>query len=460
VAKSLVRRTDFGRYALHELLRQYAAERLAASPTEERDARERHARHYARMLIERQAALMRPEFAVARDELRAEMDNLRAAAEWVLTEDDEHAAAPVLQAFYTFLWMHSWFEGGETLGLLERTASFDPDDPISASDVALTVAMDRVAIIARLGYDPAAEERATRCLPVLRARNLDRELAGCLSALGIMATYRDLYPEAVVLSDEGARIARAIGDGLTESGALMDLGFARLLQGDLEAAREAFEAAHAVSEKLGNPILRAYATSKLGLLADAEERFSDAMRLHMEANELFAGVGDMGGVGYALSRASLSAYGMAEYEEALRLGRAGYEAFSQVNHRWGEITALCRIGFAALGVGDADEADRSFCAALEQAHDSAAISLELLALSGVGAALREKDEREQAAKVLTFALNHEQLPPSYGVAARPALKAVEAELSSEQLAAVRLEVAATSLEDLISQALEPNSPVA
>jgi len=155
--------------------------------------------------------------------------------------------------------------------------------------------MDRVAIGARLGCDPEAEELAARCLPVLRARNLERELAGCLCALRIMAVYRDVFPEAVAFLEEGTKIAKVIGDECTESGGLMDLSFARLLMDDLEAARDAFTAAHALSEKLGNPLLRAYATSKLGLLADAEERFGDALRLHMEANDLFASVGDPGG---------------------------------------------------------------------------------------------------------------------------------------------------------------------
>jgi ATP/maltotriose-dependent transcriptional regulator MalT len=178
------------------------------------------------------------------------------------------------------------------------------------------------------------------------------------------------------------------------------------------------------------------------------------MRLHMEANELFGGVGDVGGAGYALSRASLSAYGTGEYEEALRLGRAGYEAFSEVNHRWGTTAALCRIGFAALALGDGDEAQRTFRAALERAHAAAAISLELLALSGVGAVLRETGEREQAATMLTFALGHEQLPPSYSIAARPALEALEVELTPDQLAAARLAAAGTSLEDLVTRGLE------
>jgi predicted ATPase/class 3 adenylate cyclase len=456
VVKSLVRRPDFGRFELHELLRQYAAEQLRLSPGEEASARERHAHHYAAMLLQRQTALTGPKFTVARDELRGELDNLRAAAEWSMEEDDESAALQVLDAVYTFLWMHSWFDGGETLERLARAAGFDAGDPGSAGAPALAAAICRIALGARLGYDPEAEELATRCLPVLRERKLERELARCLCALGIMAVYRDVFPQAVAVLEEGTEIARAIGDGITEAGGLMDLGFARLLLDDLEGAREAFEAANVVSDQLGNPFLRAYATSKLGLLADAEERFGDARRLHMEANELFASIGEVAGMGYALSRASLSAFGLGDYSEALRLARAGYEAFSESNHRWGLITALCRIGFAALALGDGAEARVCFGDALEGAHDSEAVSLELLALSGIGACLAEEPtEQERAAAILTFVMGHEQLPPSYAFAARPVLDRLEAELPLERLAAAREVAADTTLEELGQAALQP-----
>jgi predicted ATPase/class 3 adenylate cyclase len=456
VAKSLLRRPDFGRFELHELLRQYAAEHLRASPAEEADACERHARHYAAMLSERQTALMGPELAVARDELRGELDNLRAAAEWIVAEPDERAALEVLEAFYTFLWMHAWYEGAETLERLERTAGFDADDPASASAVALAAAMYRITIGARLGYDPAAEELATRCVPILRARNMERELANCLCSLGMWGVYRDVYAEAAAFSAEGAELARASGDGIAESGGLMDLGFARLLMDDLEAAREAFNAADVVSVRLGNPILRAYATSKLGLLADAEERFGDALRFHLEAHDLFASVGEAAGLGYALTRASLSAFGLGDYPEALRLGRAGYEAFSESNHRWGLITALCRIGFATLALGDNAKAREHFGEALERAHEAQSVSLELLALSGIGACLAEDPaERERAAVILISALGHEQLPASYAYAARPALDRLEAELPPDHLDSARDAAAVASIEDLVTRALEP-----
>jgi ATP/maltotriose-dependent transcriptional regulator MalT len=142
-----------------------------------------------------------------------------------------------------------------------------------------------------------------------------------------------------------------------------------------------------------------------------------------------------------------------DFEEALRLGRAGYEAFSEVNHRWGTTTALCRIGFAALALGDAGEAADRFRLALERAPAAEAISLQLLALSGIGAVLAETGEREQAAPMLMFALGHEQLPPSYSFAARPALVALEENLSEVQLAAARAAATDATLADFAEQAL-------
>jgi predicted ATPase/tetratricopeptide (TPR) repeat protein len=457
VSKSLVRRPDFGRYELHELLRQYAAEKLAdGSPDGLASTRERHARHYLGALAERRGALVGRGVVQARDELRREVDNLRVAAEWAVLRWGKGEARGVLAGLNEFFFAHSWFDGAETFERLVSVAGetsgqaggLDLSSPVTLAAVAY-----RTALGSALGYDEELERLALECLPRLREQGMTWELGSCLLALGTNGCYRDVYPEAADYLEEAVAMARSADDGLEEVAALSWLGFVQLLLDDLKWARASFEASHAKAADLGNPQLLAYAISKLGILADAEERYADAMRLHKEANELFGGVGDVGGAGYALSRASLSAYGMEEYEEALRLGRAGHEAFSEVNHRWGMIAALCRIGFAALALGDVDEAQRTFRAALEQAHASAAISLELLALSGIGAVLGETGERERAATLLTFALGHEQLPPAYGFAARPALDELEAQLPPERLAAARDVAAEARLDDLVDQAL-------
>jgi hypothetical protein len=69
--------------------------------------------------------------------------------------------------------------------------------------------------------------------------------------------------------------------------------------------------------------------------------------------------------------------------------------------------------------------------------------------SGIGACLAEDPaEQERAAVILTFAMGHEQLPPSYAFAARPALDRLEAELPQEGLTDAREAAAATTLEEL------------
>ena len=76
MSKSLVRRAGLGRFELHELIRQYAAERLAAEQAELADARESHARFYIGMLADRADVLLGEDMMEARDELRVEIDNL------------------------------------------------------------------------------------------------------------------------------------------------------------------------------------------------------------------------------------------------------------------------------------------------------------------------------------------------------------------------------------------------
>ena len=178
----------------------------------------------------------------------------------------------------------------------------------------------------------------------------------------------------------------------------------------------------------------------------------------MEAQHLFASVGEVGERLHAqpgeLERVRT---GRLLRGLAARTGRP--RSLLRGQPPLGDIATLCRIGFAALALGDGAEARERFGEALERAHASQAISLELLALSGIGACLAEDPaEQERAAVILTFATSHEQLPPSYAFAARPALDRLQAELPPEQLAAAREAAAAATLEELERTATYPSDP--
>jgi len=455
VSKSLVRRLELGRYELHELLRQYVADRLAEDPDEQAEVRERHARFYVDRLIDRRPVLTGPQMSEARDELRGDIPNLGSAAEWAATQWSEDNARSAFGALSELYLAHSWPQGLETFEHLAELLGYSPAttlDAQTASSVLLSALAGQVCFAASVGYDEAQDALARACAPELRARGLTAELGTCLLALGTNACYVDDFPEAVTLLEESAEVCRSVGDRWNEAAALSWLGFVRLLQDELEAARRSFETMHTVALEMGQPLMLAFALSKLGLLQDASGDYAEAMRLHTEANGCFEAVGDRGGAGYALSRASVSAYCLGDYEEALRLGGAGHNAFADVNHRWGMIGAACRVGFALVALGDSDGARERLRWALEQAQATEAKSLALLALSGVGVLLAREGEQSRAVELLMFVFGYPGFPPFYFITSRPELARLEAELAPEELDAAQETAEVADFEAVVAAA--------
>ncbi len=159
----------------------------------------------------------------ARDELRGELDNLRVAAEWVLAHWARTRRAEVLAGLNEFFFAHSWFDGAETFERLAAVAGFDAGDPATCEPVALAAATYSLASGARSATTRSSTSSPLDCLPVLRARNMTRELAVVPAApWASMACYRDVYPEARgATSKKLSRRSRArSATGSTESPAL------------------------------------------------------------------------------------------------------------------------------------------------------------------------------------------------------------------------------------------------
>src|SRR5262249_6214111 len=88
IDKSLLRRTadtnGTPRYMMHELVRQYAAARLAEEAGEPGRTQARHASYYAGLLHERLSALRGAGRPAAWAEISPDMDNVRLLWEWAL----------------------------------------------------------------------------------------------------------------------------------------------------------------------------------------------------------------------------------------------------------------------------------------------------------------------------------------------------------------------------------------
>lgn len=102
VNKSFLHHQLPGRYEIHELMRQYAVEKLAASPGEKETVQRRHSDYYSRFLdrsVARWHRDYRPEIMA---HIAIEIDNLRQGWQWALVRQDTTVLLPYTENLWPF----------------------------------------------------------------------------------------------------------------------------------------------------------------------------------------------------------------------------------------------------------------------------------------------------------------------------------------------------------------------
>ena len=84
VVKTLVRREPDGRYQIHELLRQFGAEKLAESSAHKDAAHHAHGVYFMRFLANRRHLLRGPRQLETAQEIGSELENVRKAWQWTV----------------------------------------------------------------------------------------------------------------------------------------------------------------------------------------------------------------------------------------------------------------------------------------------------------------------------------------------------------------------------------------
>lgn len=115
VDKSLLRISASGRYDLHELLRQYGAERLDELDEAVKETCDCHCTYYAYFMEKQWPRLRGAEIKAALQDINVELDNVRAAWSWAAN----HHKAAAIEAMYRSLWFFygvgSRYQEGEQL---------------------------------------------------------------------------------------------------------------------------------------------------------------------------------------------------------------------------------------------------------------------------------------------------------------------------------------------------------
>ncbi len=323
--KSLVRRSDAGRFELHELLRQYAHEKL--SEAGETEAVHRwHRDWFLRLAEEAELGLQGREQLNWLRRLEAERGNVRAALEWCMQTREAEPALRLAACMAGFWWRRSYLT--EAREWLDRVLALGAGAPASTRWKALFWAG---LIRGDLGDRKQALALAEQSLSLSRQAGDPLGLAYSIALMGYQTHFAGDHERAEALLEQSLIRFREIGHQWGSAWTLLFLADARMRQGKIEVAAALWEDCLVLSRELGDVWCIAFALGGLGDTARMQGDYRRAAELLREGLSLQLEHGNRMDATFALEALAILAAAQQQPRKAARLWGAAEALRKAIN---------------------------------------------------------------------------------------------------------------------------------
>lgn len=409
VDKSLLRWEPNGRYQMHALLRQHAAEQLDRWPQLRDATHERHSKFYANLLAQRRADLHRGRQREALAELNREWDNIRAAWTWAAGHRDLEKlrqAAETLAIYYDF--RGRYLEGLRVLqSAVDALQEEEQTERVEATLAVLVSVLGGLLIrLGRLDETDDVTERSQTLLERTGQSGTVSYHTDPIIGKGIVASIRGDYEAVQRFGTQALRKAQNLEQPLRQQAAHYLLARAALQQGELHLAETHIKQAYELGRQLGDRWFLAYSHTELGNLACMQGRYEQARNHFQESYYIRKEFEDPEGMAAALSHLGKVALLQEEVAQAQQLYEQALSISREISNYGGQATALSGLGSVALAQEDYAAAQRSLNQALHIARQHRFISLLLDIFVDAGRLLVQSGQKERGLQLLVVALHH------------------------------------------------------
>jgi predicted ATPase/DNA-binding SARP family transcriptional activator len=438
--KSILQRHPSGRFEIHNLMRQYAEEKLAEISEEMNAAQDRHCSFFADFVVSQAGPMRGGGQKEAVQAIEAEIENIRQGWYWSLKHWRISEIEKYLDGLFVFYELRGWFQEGEkAFGLFrELVPDVIPVSPTSSPAEQRIVAKQLArqgGFAISLGDYEKAGNLFDESLSLFRRLEDEGEIAFCLYHLGDMTRMMGDYDEAKRLLKESIVVCKRIGERRKLARALNMMGIVTATQGGYSNASQLFQASIDRLKEIDDLWGIAKALNNLGIITYYYEQYSEANFLYQESLQINQEIGDRHGVGISLNNLGLIAHEEGDYPEAIRLHQESLEIFSNIGYSLGAGISLNDLGRVALAMEENHRAETYFLKALETAISLQAEPLTLSVLNGIAALRMDMGDQSSALTLLTWVSRHPACDQETKTNAELLIERLETELSPNEIAA-------------------------
>ena len=311
-----------GRLHLLETIRDYALERLKENGAYE-VTRRVHAEYYLRLVEEAEPHLKDEQQATWLEKLEQEVENLRAALDWLITGKEEELALRFCAALRRFWRLYGYWSEGRRW--LEAALSLHP--AVGARLIAAPTG-EYVSLPSPLAEQVGAGESST----ITSAERVSISLTArtrALYAAGDLAYYQDDSNEARKLLKEAVELSRMLADNRTLALALGTLGVLMHVPGSHAVAHALLEESERISRRLNLSWELAYVLRRVaqhyvqdGYLKQATDYATEGLALAKKLGDRSLAANILGTLGEIAARQSDIVQAIAYNRESLSFARS------------------------------------------------------------------------------------------------------------------------------------------
>jgi len=351
VDKALVNWVGHGRYDMHELVCQYASERLHTQSDALITTQKAHAAYFLELAMESYNELQDEDSLRWFRAIDQEVDNFRAALNWTLQADKLELGLRLGSALRLYWWWRGYLrEGLAWLETLLTRANQTGQIHTVPTEVLAAVYMEAGLLAGNLGELQSARAFLEQSLALYRQKEDQVGIARALNNLGFVTSTVGHFAEAEAYSRESLVIHHTVGYSNGMISAYLNLGTACFYQGHVPQSLEVLDEGLTLSRRhghlLGTALLLGVKANGLRCL----QQFEQAQAALLEAETLLREMSNRQGLAANLYYQAWLALDMRQTAEAAARFQESLRLHHQVHNNLGSASVFDGLAVLAWQV--------------------------------------------------------------------------------------------------------------
>lgn len=395
VEKSLLRQDENGRFQMHELLRQFAAEKCSELGLDEHITQQ-HSNYFLTFVAEQEAALVGENPQLPATKIATDLDNVRLAWETAVSQQNFTqllATSPALADFYQ---IRGLYHEGERLfaqaaanapetskiyfityqaSLLIRLSQYKLALPKieqalpSAEKQEDNWLQSRLHIswgelLWRQGAFDEAEAHLKQALQIAQTNQYSSLIGFANFHLGVVYDYRGHHEESLAWFERALAIWQLVNNRRQQGFTLISIGGVARQLSDPQKARSALNDGLTINQENGDLQGQSMALNNLSLLEIASKNFAAAESYLLQALKLVSFTGDEHGQSLLLSNLAWNTLQAGNLKESEEFAQKALRLCNRIGDQRGEGKALLLLGEIAQKHGNVSDAETYYQSAL------------------------------------------------------------------------------------------------